>query len=900
MNTLLKAAIIGFQLLAPAACENSDSKRLYYSEKFSVYGDRVEQGEYKSVAVTDVKLVSDYQSPANAFFNPQISFKYSINGRDNEAPSGQDHQALLVVPDTGMIVIRSIFGVKDKPSEPVAESDAGIPANTPVRFEVDMRKVMAVFDKDGFYTDCNGVSTYKSDFKGVWIAGGTVPLSWDFENLPGRDDLRLTDPDGDGIYVCELIFNVYDESKHTSTEKSVTADLSNYPSFNAPYKLMNALYRMSLQEMILDIRSDSTFMAGKEWSGVWTRDISYSIILALAAIEPEISSNSLMYKVKNGRIIQDTGSGGSWPVSTDREVWAMAAWEVYKTTGDIQWLKQAYAIICSSVEDDLKVAFNDQTGLFYGESSFLDWRKQTYPLWMEPVDIFMSHNLGTNVIFFRTLSILSEMGEVLGIENGYEKKASALKDSINAKLWADDKGYYGQYLYGHYNYSLSPRSESLGESLCALYDVASEEQKEELFLSVPVMDYGITCIYPQIPGIPPYHNNAIWPFVQAYWTWAGARSGNSAIVEHGIASIYRQAALFLTNKENIVAESGDFNGTEVNSDNQLWSVAANLSVVFRIIFGLEYESDRLGFKPFIPERYKGSYVLNNLKYRQTVLDITIEGFGDDIASFELDGEKAPDDFIPASLTGQHEIRIVMNGKTGNDVINLSDSRFTPATPEPVIASGQIVWKPVTGAATYEVFRNGRQISLTSDTVCHLEERAEGEYQVRAIDTDGFSSFLSKPLQYDINKNSIIVEAEAFAEASSMTLFGYSGTGFTELRKESPDFTFRIDVPDDGDYVIEFRYSNGSGPVNTDNKCAQRSLFCNGVYAGSAIFPQRGRDEWSNWGLSNPLTVSLKKGSNKIVLRLVEYNNNMNVDVNTFMLDFIRCFRSDTVRPISAP
>ena len=30
-----------------------------------------------------------------------------------------------------------------------------------------------------------------------------------------------------------------------------------------------------------------------------------------------------------GRIVQDTGSGGAWPVSTDRMVWLLAAWEVY-------------------------------------------------------------------------------------------------------------------------------------------------------------------------------------------------------------------------------------------------------------------------------------------------------------------------------------------------------------------------------------------------------------------------------------------------------------------------------------------------------------------------------------------------------------------------------------------
>lgn len=61
---------------------------------------------------------------------------------------------------------------------------------------------------------------------------------------------------------------------------------------------MNVLYRLSLEELMLDILPDSTFMAGKKWTGVWTRDISYSIIISLAAIEPNIARNSLMQKVK--------------------------------------------------------------------------------------------------------------------------------------------------------------------------------------------------------------------------------------------------------------------------------------------------------------------------------------------------------------------------------------------------------------------------------------------------------------------------------------------------------------------------------------------------------------------------------------------------------------------------
>lgn len=888
MRLIVNTSIILLSVAAITSCNNIKSTRIYSSEHFSIFSDRVEQGPYKAIAVDRNTLVSDYQSPANEFFNPHISFKFSINGRDNEAAAGMDHQAVLFRPDTGKQVVSCVFGEKDAPAATIAGEKTALPANTPVMFEVDMRRVLGEFNKQGYFTDFNGNKLYKSDFKGVWIAGGTTPMSWDFENLPGRNDLQLTDPDGDGIYSCQLVFNVYDSTKHTTSKRVMKSDLRDYPSLKSSFPLANALYHMSLEDMLLDIRPDTTFRAGKQWDGVWTRDISYSIILSLAAIEPQIARNSLMRKVHNGVIIQDTGSGGSWPVSTDRIIWALAAWEVYKSTGDSEWLKEAYSIISRTVENDLKVAYNPQTGLFYGESSYLDWRKQTYPLWMEPIDIYRSHNLGTNAVFYKTLTILDEIGRLLKIENEYGKKAEALKKSINKYLWQEDKGYYGQYLYGHYGYSLSPRSESLGESLCILYDIASDDQKSKMFASVPVMEYGITCIYPQIPGIPPYHNNASWPFVQAYWAWAAAQNGNSAAVEHGIASIYRQAALFLTNKENMVAGNGDFNGTEINSDNQLWSVAANLAVVYRIYFGLDYQPDKLVFNPFLPEKYKGYYELTGLKYRNAVLDIYISGYGNGITSFELDGTAQDKNEIPAELTGRHAVRIVLNGKYDSEPVKLAGSLFSPQTPEAWIRENNLEWKNIEGAVKYRVYSSGVPVETTSTTTMDLKGK-RGEYQVMAIDADGTESFLSKPVQYRY-ENDIVMEAEKFARPSERKLSGFSGTGFVEMKKTTPPFVFTVNAPSAGRYFIEFRYSNGNGPVNTNNKCAQRSLNCNGTYSGSAIFPQRGGDEWSNWGMSNPLEVNLKAGANKLELTFEPYNNNMNVEVNDFILDLIRCSR----------
>ena len=116
-------------------------------------------------------------------------------------------------------------------------------------------------------------------------------------------------------------------------------DISSYPRLTTPNKLHAAIYNMGLDEMVNAVEPDTTLRTGKEWAGVWTRDVSYSILLSMAYLQPEASRISLMKKVTpTGVIVQDTGSGGAWPVSSDREIWTLAAFEVYKATGDRKWL----------------------------------------------------------------------------------------------------------------------------------------------------------------------------------------------------------------------------------------------------------------------------------------------------------------------------------------------------------------------------------------------------------------------------------------------------------------------------------------------------------------------------------------------------------------------------------
>ena len=60
-------------------------------------------------------------------------------------------------------------------------------------------------------------------------------------------------------------------------------DLSSYPRLSTPNKLHQAVYNLALDEMVNAVEPDTTLRTGKEWAGVWTRDVSYSIILAMAS-----------------------------------------------------------------------------------------------------------------------------------------------------------------------------------------------------------------------------------------------------------------------------------------------------------------------------------------------------------------------------------------------------------------------------------------------------------------------------------------------------------------------------------------------------------------------------------------------------------------------------------------
>ncbi len=673
-------------------------------------------------------------------------------------------------------------------------------------------------------------------------------------------------------------------------------DLSAYPRLTTPNLLHEATYNMALDEMVNAVEPDTTLRTGKEWAGVWTRDVSYSIILSMAYMQPEAARISLEKKVDPmGRIIQDTGSGGAWPVSTDRAIWAVAAYEVYKVTGDKEWLKFIYPVIKRSLETDAKTVYAE-SGLVKGETSFIDWREQSHPKWMQTADIYNSETLSTSIVHAQAWHVLAEIAADLGHKKE-AKEAQTMSDKIaaavNEHLWMDDKGYYAMYRYGRDNLILNPRAETLGESLAILWDVATPEQAAKLSSSNPTTPFGTAIFYPQIADMPAYHNNSLWPWVGSMWALASAKAGNEQGTLEAIGAVIRPAALFATNKENFNLDNGDI-ATELNSSNMLWCLSGNIALTHKILFGIDYQKDGLAFHPFVPEALGATRRLENFRYRGATLDITVEGYGSKIASFTVNGkEQAP--FIPAKTKGDLKIVIKMdNQPIAPLAVNHQPNKKAPLTPIVRREGDMLRWNPIEYIGKYIIMVDGQPAAETHTTTWPLEPGHE--YQVVGVDGQGVPSFASEPvttyeeLVYEMPGEGTTVASAEVSYAPKHEVQGYFGQGFVETDKSSAPLELTVDVPADGEYALVVRYANGNGPVNTENKCAIRTLFVDGVEAGTIVLPQRGVANWDDWGESNHLPLALKAGSHTLSLQFLPQDENMNIATNHALIDSITLLR----------
>jgi hypothetical protein len=293
--------------------------------------------------------------------------------------------------------------------------------------------------------------------------------------------------------------------------------------------------------------------------------------------------------------MQDTGSGGSWPISTDRVVWFLGASHLL---GDRAFADTVYRTLTDTLAQDRRYVFDPRIGLYRGETSFLDWREQSYPAWTahDVVFIAQSFALSTNVLHFQALRLAAQMSRQRGRAAAaarYAREADSLKQAINARFWRPDRRLYMSYIGGPVDPGRFDAYDLLGLDLAITSGVADSQRARESLESYPAWPAGSPVIWPERRDQPIYHNRAIWPFVSEYTLRAARRVRDPALIEREVRSLMRGAALNASNMENysLLSQSthvpGALGGPVVDSPRQLWSVAGYLDMVVRGVFGLE-------------------------------------------------------------------------------------------------------------------------------------------------------------------------------------------------------------------------------------------------------------------------------------------------------------------------
>ena len=578
------------------------------------------------------------------------------------------------------------------------------------------------------------------------------------------------------------------------------------------------------------------FETGAKWPYVWTRDLSYSIDLGLWKLDPLRARNGLQFKLSDVRdtaspqglyVMQDTGSGGSWPISTDRVVWFLGAQHLLD---DKTFADDTYRALGNTLAQDRQYAFDPDFGLYRGETSFLDWREQSYPAWTADNVVFIaqSYALSTNVLHYQALQLAARLAGEHGDDakaKGYAKQAAALKAAINARFWRADRGMYMSYIGGdgtpYDTYDL------LGTALAITSGVAEGDRARQALNHYPTWPAGSPVIWPERVDQPIYHNRAIWPFVSAYALRAARAINDPVRIAHELRSIMRGAALAGSNMENyeLVTQSthvdeGGLSGPVVDSPRQLWSVAAYLDMVSEGVFGLTQDGR---IEPKLPV-----WLVPML-------------FGDrDSISLQW-----PDRSItlhrPHSLHGDLLVAAKIT-QHGSDTEVMLKAIVAPTA---VLRTDAPLYAPAAPAApTVTADDKGWRVDVDGKVVLYADGQRIGD-----IDGSTYIAQGGKPPCVSATRKG---EQGIESLHSPVVCAGDP----TEIGDRWPR---RWTAPDTGRYRVALRYENNHGPINTGITAAVKMLVmtCHGSVPQRVpiVMPQSIGEQLSTYGI-----VTVKSGA----------------------------------------
>ena len=712
----------------------------------------------------------------------------------------------------------------------------------------------------------------------------------------------------DGIVDTKGTVTVNSPTSMTSTTSGTAKtwnqvkDTSDMPQFLAPNTpLAEAVYNLSMEETVInkfESEFGTAFYTGETWRKVWTRDTAMACEFSLAAIYPEISLNCAKEKVVhfNGFKVfeEDTGTGGSYPVSTDKIITYLSVWEIYLSTGDESVLEYFYDICLSNIKQDYNTVWDSESGLMKGETCGLDWRSQTYPDWMgneveeSLANIAEGKATSVNMIYLGVLQRMIKTAEILGKEDTeyLQAKYDALYKAVTERLWHDELGCYAAWEYPSYMGSPLPyKIDCIANGYALWFNIGTQEQLDSIAENYPLVTYGANVVYPNKQGDLEhkdriYHNRGVWPGWEAQLMLAGAEHGYDLLSEEIWNSCITAAATSLVNKEVVDFTTGE--GIHVN--HQLWSIAATLSGYYKVLFGMIYDTDGITFEPYIPEWMEGPFYLNDYTYCDATIDLTLEGEGSVIQSIVVNGENVGTSYtLPFGASGNYEIVITV-ADTNEEVetVNLNDEKnhvISPKMPVAKLSGNTLTWGAQSGC-TYKVWTGSEYVDCSTNSYT-IDPSVYGAYSVVVVSKDGVWSEMSRPVVVSPSRIKIEAENCTLKNLSKATASGKSVVTDVFSANLERALTINVDIKEAGQYVFFACYNDYSSndPTSCSN-AAIRSVFVDGTDVGALVFPVVNYD----FQTSTHLLLQLTEGAHEIVVKFDRdnfYDSNMTHDSHTY-------------------
>ena len=436
-------------------------------------------------------------------------------------------------------------------------------------------------------------------------------------------------------------------------------------------------------------RPKPVVMAGLDYGRPWTRDAAINAWNGAGLLFPDVTHNTLLSTLERTDAIVRI-AGQYW----DAIIWAIGAWWQYLYSGDRDFLALALEAACHSLAHLESTEFDASVNLFRGpavcgdgvaaypdvyartggSSEILDWPRFNPQAVSKPGYGIPMHALSTNCVYYYAYVVAERMASELGVppDPTWAAKAEALKEAINRYFWQPDVGYY-RYLVDPFGGC--DHQEGLGHSFALLFGIADAEQAEAIFRHQYIAPAGIPCLWPTFARYESAggmsfgrHSGTVWPHIQGFWAHAAALYGKVNLFEHELRKLAHHACRDLQFAEIYHPISGEIYGGMQESDQgirewksrswQSWSATGFMRMIFMGLVGMTFEPNGIRFKPLLPEGFK-CVRLSRLPYRGMSVDIQIEGPGNQIAEFRINGRSVYPPVLSATGSGEQRITIKM-------------------------------------------------------------------------------------------------------------------------------------------------------------------------------------------------------------------------------------------------